>query len=139
MFYDMYVGEVVMSDSCSCIVYFRMSKGIGLSIPFSNFPFYWWILKNLNQNLYFVLGSLLLIRNEYVYTSFYVLIWKNSNEWCRGDYLVCQYVRIFISEDVRMRGNPHEFNYFLDRGDDVVDMINYLIRMVRCFDDKKGA
>jgi len=38
MLYDIYVGEVGMTD-CSCVNYFRTSRGIGLSIPFSDFVF----------------------------------------------------------------------------------------------------
>jgi hypothetical protein len=41
IFYDVYVDEVHMSDFCFCIDYFRTSRSIGLSIPFSNFLFYW--------------------------------------------------------------------------------------------------
>ena len=37
-----------------------------------------------------------------------------------------------------MRGNPLEFDCFLGRGDDVMELVNYLIREVQCFDDQKG-
>ena len=37
MFYDMYMGEVGMTNSCSYVDNFRTSKGIWLKVPFSNF------------------------------------------------------------------------------------------------------
>jgi hypothetical protein len=39
MFYDMYMGEVGMADSCSCIDDFKMFRGTGQSISFGNFLF----------------------------------------------------------------------------------------------------
>jgi len=41
---------------------------------------------------------------------------------------------LFISYNARMRGVPHEFNYFFGRGDDVMDLVNYLVSRIRFFD-----
>jgi len=99
----MYVGEVGMTNYCSGIDNFGTSRGIGQSIPYSDFNLF--VIGISTQDVCHILVVSILN----IYTSIYVLVWKSSNG--PGDCFVCQYIHFFISRDALIWGNPHEFDY----------------------------
>jgi len=132
MFYDMYVGEVGMTDSCSGIDNFGMSRllealgWIYHLVIFFLIDFNLFVIGISSQDVCHILLVCIFIH------FFYFLVWKSSNGWGWGwlerDWLVCQYIHFFISGDARMWGNPHEFDCFMGRCDYVVYLVNYLVR-----------
>lgn len=46
---------------------------------------------------------------------------------------------LWVSCDARVRGNPHEFDCFLGRGDNIMDLINFIIGGIWSFNGNEGA